>query len=244
MGRTIKTEIIFRTISEIAEALSVTNIPKHLLDMALDTISRVLDVDGCWVQLITPSRNELSLSACCGFTSDMQHKMATMNLDHPLGKEVVGIGNTIIIPDLSRDGHFNLSLFEEAGFRSLIAVPILTYREHGIMGTAYRATKRFSKDDSDLLTAIASVIGMAFNKCVLLEQTNCSGKSHLSDKVRSSLSPPDNGERPKPEPFESGAIASSQKQKKGQDHENSETHEKHLRRMRVFRNSHKTRQGP
>ncbi len=164
MDRTIKTENIFRTISEITEALSLTNIPKHLLDMALDTVSRVLDVDCCWVQLITPSSNELSLSACCGFTSDMKHKMATMNLDHPIGKEVVGIGNTIIIPDLSRDGHFDISLFEEVGFRSLIAVPIVTYRGHGIMGMAYRATKRFSKDDSDLLIAVAGLIGMGCYK--------------------------------------------------------------------------------
>lgn len=212
--------------------------PKNLLDTALDTISRVLGVDCCWVQLITASNNGLSLSACCGFTSDMQHKMATMDLSHPLGQQVVGIGSALVIPDLSQNGHFDMSLFEEAGFRSLIAVPVLTYRPYGIMGVAYRTTKRFTKADSDLFTVIAGVIGMALNKCVLIEQASLD-KTHVPNKVRPSLLPTEDAKTQKPELLETGVITTSQQPQRSQPPENSGAYAKHLQRMNVFRSAHR-----
>lgn len=239
MDGTIKTENIFRIVSEITEALSLTNIPNRLLDMALDAMSRKLDMDCCWVQMLTSNDHELSLSAYCGFTPYMRDKMARVNLNHPLGQEVVGLGNSIIIPDLSRDGHFDISLFEEAGFSSLMAVPIMTYRVQGIMGVGYRTKKQFTRDDSNFLTIIAGVIGMAVNKCILLEQANRLEKSQVSDSVPHSLSPADKSQVQEPELLEYGDITSGEQLGKRPVCESSEAYKGHLQKMTIFRNSHK-----
>jgi GAF domain-containing protein len=106
-----------------------------------------------------------------GFTNEIQREMTLMNMNHYFGNEIVGLGHKIIIPNLSQDGSHGMAIFERAGFRSLIAVPIMTYKIHGTMGAAYRDRKRFSHDFPQLLVVIANLLGMALSKCMPEEQT-------------------------------------------------------------------------
>ncbi|OGO19238.1 MAG: hypothetical protein A2144_02065 [Chloroflexi bacterium RBG_16_50_9] len=217
----------------------MTHVPGRLLEASLDTLSRRLVVDCCWVQIIIPDDNKLSLSAHHGFTPYMRDRIATMELSHPFGQEIVGIGNTIIIPDLCRDGHFDIPLFKEAGFRSLMAVPIMTYRVNGILGLACRAKKRFTKEYSYLITAIAGVIGMALNKCVLLEQMDGTGKKRISDNTLLSLSTAAISKTNDIKRSASEVVMGKEQLSEGQGRENSGAYEKHLYRMRLFSDSHK-----
>jgi len=175
--------------------------------MALDTISRVLNLECCWIQLFTLNSNNLSLDAYHGFTPYMLDGMTAIDLTHPLAKEVIGLGNTVIIPDLVSYGNFDISLFEEAGFRSLIAVPVITHRVNGIMGAAYRLKKRFSKDYSSLFTAIASMTGMAFYKCLLIKQAEDKEERKAIKAAPIIESPVEQDRIEKSEPFEPEADA-------------------------------------
>jgi transcriptional regulator with GAF, ATPase, and Fis domain len=151
-------------IGKISEALSVTDKENQLLDAALDTLSGCIGVDCCWLQFLETGADNLSLFACRGFTSEMQHEMLSMDVNNRFTNEIVGIGNKIIISDLNRNGHYEVSTFHKAGFRSMVAVPIMTYRCVGIIGVARRNTKRFEKVFPESLMAIGSVIGLAVTK--------------------------------------------------------------------------------
>ncbi len=83
----------------MTEMLSLTNIPERFLDTALDTLSRTLGTNCCWVQVITPGSDKLTLSFHLGFTPHIQDKMAAMDLSHPLAQKVIGIGTRVTIPD-------------------------------------------------------------------------------------------------------------------------------------------------
>jgi GAF domain-containing protein len=200
--------------------LSLKNEPEQLLDIALDAISKVFEADCCWIQFINPD-NELSLAAFQDFTALLQEKMGRMDLRHPFGKEIAGTGNSIVIPDLSRDGRFDISLFEQEGFRSLVAVPIITYRVHGIMGAAFRARKRFTEDDSGLLSAIAGMIGMAYHKCLLLK--TAAGPENL----------------PAPDASTPEQEAAAEDEQSSQVNPDNGADKEHSQRMRVFRDSHR-----
>ncbi len=151
--------------------MSLTNEPRQLIETAVDAIIDILGVDCCWVQLVSHGSNKLSLIACRGFDSDMKREVSLMDAGHLFGNEIVGLGNRIVIPDLSQDGRYSISTFEKAGFSSLIAMPIMTYKIHGIMGFAYRVRKKFNKDFSDFLAVVANLIGMALNKSMLHKLT-------------------------------------------------------------------------
>ncbi|MBI4303989.1 MAG: GAF domain-containing protein [Chloroflexi bacterium] len=231
---------ILSIIGEISEALSLENEPKLLLEAALDTLSTILDIDCCWVQLVSLSnRPKLRLVASRGFSPDMQREMAVVDLDHYFGEEVVGLGHKVVMPTLNGGDNHGVSIFEEEGFSSLIAVPITTYRIHGIMGVAYRTKKRLDNDYTELLTVVAGIIGMALLKSMLLGQTvtgeEQQGKANLvlqqPDKNRNDVqvSPMPERERttepvPKPEselPQNGGAFVA------------------HHHKMGLFRLSHK-----
>jgi hypothetical protein len=233
----IKTEKIFHIISEITEMLSLTNIPERLVEDALDTLSRALGTNCGWVQVITPGSNKLVLSAHQGFTPHIQDKMAAMDLSHPLAKEVIGIGSSVTIPDLSQNGNLDMSMFTEAGFVALIAVPIMTYRVQGIMGIVYRTRKSFTKDDTDLVTAAASIMGLALSKCTSLKQIDDGQRRQGTKEVQSKPILAEKNEIKQPVLLESEIIASKE-QPQVIYANNGEAYKKHLLKMRAFRNSH------
>lgn len=165
--------------------LALSNEPQQLIEMILDRLSQLLGLDCCWVQLLDSRNHDLRLVACRGFTPEMVQAEALVDSARSLSGRVA-MGSKVVIANLSRDGRHGLSSFREAGLRSLVAVPIRTYRIHGVIGAGSRARKHFSADVAELLVVIASLVGAALNRADL-------GKIALADKVgRSSPGEPCN----------------------------------------------------
>jgi signal transduction protein with GAF and PtsI domain len=150
--------------------LSLSNEPQKLLNMTLDTLSQVLKTECCWVQTINARKRSLHLAANRGFSSEMQLEMSAMDMNHRFSEQIVGLGNGIVIPDLSNDGRYGLSSFQAAGYKWLVAVPLMTYRVHGVLGIASRNKKRLRKETADLVMVIAGLIGTALNKAGLSQK--------------------------------------------------------------------------
>jgi len=122
------------------------------------------------VQLANTGGDNLPLVASLGFTPDMEREMNLLDRNHRFSHEIIGLGHKIIIPSLNRDGKYNIPIFKKSGFRSLLAVPIMTYRIHGILGMAYRSKMKFSEDLTQLFDVIANLIGMSLHKSTLNER--------------------------------------------------------------------------
>ena len=160
--------------------LALSNEPRHLLNMTLDTLVRTLGTECCWVQTIDSAKLSLQLAAERGFNSEMRREISAMDMSQGFGRQVVGLANGIVIPDLSRDGRYGLKSFGAAGYRWLLAVPLMTYRVHGVLGFASRDKKRLRKETAELAMVIAGLIGTALNKAGL------SGGPPLTEKTRQS----------------------------------------------------------
>jgi hypothetical protein len=96
--------------------------------------------------------------------------MSHINRKHPLFKEVMGLGNRILIPNLNMDGVYGMTAFEQAGFCSLAAVPITTYKVLGILGVADKKKRKFGNDFVQLLAVIASMIGVSLTKTAVTQK--------------------------------------------------------------------------
>ena len=72
------------------------------------------------------------------------------------------------------DNRYGMEFFKKAGFSSLIAVPIVTYKVLGIIGAAYREKRGFSNDFSQLFSVIANLVGMALNRTMITEHVTLS----------------------------------------------------------------------
>jgi signal transduction protein with GAF and PtsI domain len=148
--------------------------------MTLDTLAQVLGIECCWVQTVNATKRSLHLAAERGFTSEMRREIAALDIGHNIGRQVVGLGNGVIVPDLSRDGRYGLKSFRAAGYKWLVAAPLMTYRVHGVLGIASRYKKRLRKETADLTTVIAGLIGTALNKAELYRECQIPEKPQQS----------------------------------------------------------------
>jgi hypothetical protein len=160
----IKNGSILTIIKDINEVLALSNEPQQLINMTLDTLTESLRMECCWVQTINTSAHSLQLTADRGFNAEMRRELSLMELGNRFSEQIVGLGNEIVIPDLSNDGRYGLSSFRAAGYRWLVAVPLMTYRVHGILGIASRSKKRLHREIVDLITVVAGLIGTALNR--------------------------------------------------------------------------------
>jgi signal transduction protein with GAF and PtsI domain len=148
--------------------------------MTLDTLVRTLGTECCWVQTLDSSKLSLQLAAERGFNSEMRREISAMDMSQGFGRQVAGLANSIVIPDLARDGRYGLKSFGAAGYRWLLAMPLMTYRVHGVLGFASRSKKMLRKETPELARVIAGLIGTALNKAGL------SGGPALTERTRQS----------------------------------------------------------
>ena len=189
----IRNTRVFSSITDINEALSLTNEPQTLLNTALDTLSDAMGVECCWIQTLHSRKHTLSFVANRGFTPEMQSEIKTMNPDNSFNEQIIGMGQKIVIPDLSNDGMYGLSSFREAGYKWLVAVPLMTYRVHGLLGMASRKKKQLQRETPDLALVIAGLIGSALNRSYLFQKTIMQKKTApvTPDLISTNVSEPD-----------------------------------------------------
>ena len=140
--------------------------------MVLDTLSQVLKIECCWIQTINDRKHkQLLLAAERGFSDKMRLEVSSMDTSHGFSNQIIGLGHNIVIPDLYNDGVYGLSSFRTAGYRWLVAAPLMTYRVHGVLGIASRDKKLLHKETADLVMVIAGLIGTALNKTYLFQKS-------------------------------------------------------------------------
>ena len=157
--------------------------------MTLDALVRALGTECCWVQTINGDKRSLQLAAERGFNAEIRREVSALDITRGFGRQVVGLANGIVIPDLSRDGRYGLSAFGAAGYRWLVAVPLMTYRVHGVLGIASRDKKRLRKETPDLALVIAGLIGTALNRAGLSAEPPAPEKSRQPAPGAVSLPP-------------------------------------------------------
>ncbi len=160
---------IFFTINEINEALSSSNNPRQIINLALNVLSKFMNVDASWVHLTDMGNQEESLTSSRGLTSTQSQELSEPTLQQVLNDRI-GTGDLVIVPDISRDEYLGRSTFVKAGFGSLIVVPLMTYQVRGILGTMWRVTKGFDTDYGFLLLVVGNLICSALERAALYER--------------------------------------------------------------------------
>jgi hypothetical protein len=97
----------------------------------------------------------------------MRAKITAMGLNDDFAGQIIGMGNKIVIPDLSNDGAYGLSAFHAAGYKWVAAVPLMTYRCWGLLGTASKNKKLLDKDTAELIMVIGGLIANGLSKALV-----------------------------------------------------------------------------
>ena len=149
----------------------MTDNHNFVVETALDSLEDNLSIDCSWIQVTSPFSQYPHLASFRNFTDEIHHEMSRIDLNNYFIEQIVGLGNKIVVPNLNMKGAHILTVFKKAGFHSLIAVPITTYKVMGIMGVAFRKKRSFSKDYINLIALVSNLVGMALSKNMMIENT-------------------------------------------------------------------------
>jgi transcriptional regulator with GAF, ATPase, and Fis domain len=205
--------------------------------MSLDTLSQVMGVECCWIQTVDGARYH-RLSAERGLSPEMQAELASMDTGRGFAEEIIGLGHRIVIPDLFADGAYGLASFRKAGFKWLIAVPLMTYRVHGILGIASRSKKTLKKETPELTMVIGGLIGTALNKSRLFQKSLKKDKPGQPRHEEAVKTPAPEEPEGGPGAGETSGPSAVPPREKHSSRREERPFDIHARRMKRFRGSH------
>jgi signal transduction protein with GAF and PtsI domain len=216
--------------------LSFTNEPDKLVNMALDTLSQTMNLKCCWIQTITDWKNQpLSLAAERGFSDEMRLEILSMDRNQSFSGQIIGMGQKIVIQNLNNDGLYGLSSFRNAGYKCVVAVPLMTYRVYGILGIASHKKNFLREETTDLLMVIGSLIASALSKAQLTRNFPPRQKPANSPV----LEPPKETPRPDMKTGTDTNTTSSGPPPDDQAKQTDTPLNSHFRKMESFRRSHR-----
>ena len=207
------------------------------MEMTLDTISRQLKTDCCWIQLVNFGTEKLPLVASLGFSPEMSREMDLLNKEHVFSHEIMGLGHNIVISSLNRNGKYNIPVFKKSGIKSLLAVPIMTYRVHGILGIGYRSRIKFNDEFTYLVNVIANLLGMSLHKSNLSKQWIQKTQEEVAEPV--SAEPSITVSKVSVKPDKSSQDSERKPVKTDKKKAPGKSFSDHDRNMRLFSESHK-----
>lgn len=163
-GSKINSRDILSTISAINESLSIANSPKLVLEMTLETLSHSLEIECGWIQMISSENSNLELVAHHGFHFKERLENVILDVNDVYQKEIIGLGNSLVIPNLQRSNQYNISTLGRMGYHWLVAVPMRNHRLAGIMSVASRNKRKINGDFGEFMEAIAGLAIMTYEK--------------------------------------------------------------------------------
>ncbi|MFF5858590.1 helix-turn-helix domain-containing protein [Streptomyces sp. NPDC012751] len=183
-------------IADLAEAVNGTGSVYSLLDLVARTACRLLGYEFCSVLLPDPAGRILTIQGAHGLSAAY---IRGVNIKHPVrigagergeapSSRAFRTGRAVAISDVTAETHYAWGgVAEQQGYRSIIAVPLMTSGSCLGTLTCYHAgVHRFSGDEQELLTTLANQAAIAIETARLRnrEQQTIGELRELNDSLR------------------------------------------------------------
>ncbi len=139
-----------------------------LLDYISEEVKRLLEVEGALVILLDEEKNELFFKSAALDDSDTEERMKEIRFPAKIGiaGKVIRTGESLIVPDTSKDPVFHSVVDIQAGFktRNMLDVPLRS-RERiiGVLCAMNKNKGVFDDTDVEFLNMIASTVALSID---------------------------------------------------------------------------------
>jgi signal transduction histidine kinase len=142
----------------------------ELLDVLLPRIRQILGADTCAVLLLDRDEGELVARAAVGIEEEVEQGVRI-----PIGRGFAGRvaagRRPVIVDDLDRAEIVN-PILRRKGIKSMLGVPLLAAGDViGVLHVGTLTPRRFTLEDSELLTLVAERVAIAVERARLHEET-------------------------------------------------------------------------
>ncbi|MGD0883470.1 MAG: GAF domain-containing protein [Thermodesulfovibrionales bacterium] len=158
---------VFNTFAKILTRHTDTNmIMKETIDMLLT----LMGVDQGWIYLMDEEAGKLSLAEQRGFDKALLRTVARLAPGECFTGKVFASGRPLLVKKASEDPRV---VYKDAAIKSMAGVPITSKGTLlGVLGLGSKQVSYFTSLDTQLLTTIASELGVAIENTKLIGQLN------------------------------------------------------------------------
>ena len=170
----------------VSQTVSGSLDPQNIVDSALEKIAQSLGIPGSYHLIYV--HNPLMVSGFHGFVQKTRHKLKGLDINNPFIKSVCEKNEASTMAQINTKVDPYLAIIREAGFMSLITVPIALARDAaGILTMVSEVEHAFSPLETSLLTAIGREIANAISNSRLIEEAASARALRELDTMRTEL---------------------------------------------------------
>jgi two-component sensor histidine kinase len=184
-----------RLMIETGAAVNSTLDLGELLELVAAKVAEAFDADACFVYLYDEGADELVLRASCGTRVDEMTRVPKMRVGEGITGTAAAERAPVMIP---REAHLDPRFkafpnLREEQYQSILAVPILAKAGlEGALNVRTEEPRDFSRDEIELLMAIATQIAQAIEHAKLYEDaqrrvSELEALANISEAVSASL---------------------------------------------------------
>ncbi len=155
----------FKTLHNISKALNSALQLQEVLDLMVTRIPKVMDLKGCTIRLLEPSKVQLDLMAASGLS---QEYLGRGSIDDELSTHQALKGEPVVIFDATTDSriHYQKEAARE-GVASILAVPIVVKRKIiGVLRLLTASPRNFTDAEINFAMAVAEQSGIAIQNAI------------------------------------------------------------------------------
>jgi two-component system, sporulation sensor kinase E len=149
-------------INSVAVAIGRFSDLQEMLEYVLDRALDVLQAESGGVYLLDEDREELTIAAHRGLPEALVRDIDHLKLGEGLSGRVALTGEPIVIRNLKDDPRLIHLSARDEGLQGFASVPLRSnFRTYGTLNIHTRADRTFSEEEVQLLTSMASQVGLA-----------------------------------------------------------------------------------
>ena len=114
--------------------------------------------------MISAENSDLELVAHHGFTFKERLENIILDINDVYQREIIGLGNSLVIPNLQRNNQYDISALGRMGYHWLVAVPMRNHRLAGVMSLASRKKRKIDGDFGEFMAAVAGLAITTYEK--------------------------------------------------------------------------------
>lgn len=149
-------------INSVALAIGRFGTLDEMLEYALRKVLEVVQTEAGSVYLLDEDRGYLSLAVSHGLSAEAQRDFDQLNLGEGLSGRVALENVPIVLRSLKDDPRLTRMTARHEGYRAFASVPLRSnFKTYGTLNVHSRTDREFTEQDVQLLTSMASQIGLA-----------------------------------------------------------------------------------
>jgi PAS domain S-box-containing protein len=158
-------------LSTLSGLLAQAERSEDIFPMAVEIVADVVDIEIALIYSLDTKKGELVLSAYRGVPQEFAMGVDRMKLGEGFNGRVAESGELMMVSDAAEDPRLSREAVRKEGIKAQLIVPLKSRgKVVGTLSVASRNRREFSKEEVELLTAIANQIGIAIDKTNLYQE--------------------------------------------------------------------------